>query len=368
VSQLSSGMVGLVVGAVLGLVLTVLFEENLKNLRGAAVALVQKARARGILPTPVAEFRLGPLQTAVLIVEGDGQQVIDEQAVRVVVDPSEVSLPDDVALVREEVSEQQDSRRRKGLQAHWNGPSYAVTGLSIDRSGIDESPGACLHLRSTDYFTFLATQQLDRELPDGHTLRTKYLDPYPPTRPPDFMSASFGTYVAVITADDMVVFAKRSTDVGAFPGRWDASTNEALSRSIDSHGRTPPNLYDVARRGLHEELGLGQSEYRLELLAFNIDRSTNQWGSMFAAFLQDLTSTDVADRRTRGVADKWEHDQIDFVRFTIDDVIGYLLRSDRRHCWTPVAPALYYLTLARRYGRSKVERQAARTIRTWTSH
>jgi hypothetical protein len=306
------------------------------------------------------------LRTTVLIVEGDGQQVIDEQAVRVMVDPTDVILPDDVARLRQEVIEQQDTRRQAGLQGHWNGPSYAVVGLSIERNGIDESPGACLQLRSADYFTFLATQQLDRELDDGQTLRAKYLDPCPPTRPPDFMSASFGVYVAVITADDMVVFAKRSTNVGAFPGCWDASANEALSRSLDSHGRTPPSLYDVARRGLHEELGLDRAEYRLELLAFNIDRGTNQWGSMFAAFLHDVTSSDVADRRARGVADKWEHEEIDFARFTINDVIGYLLRSDRRTCWTPVAPALYYLTLARRFGRNKVERQAARTIRTWS--
>lgn len=303
-SQLSSGLVGLVVGAVLGLVLTVLFEDNLKSLRSTTISRVRKVRARATLPSPVAEFHLGPLRTTVLIVEGDGQQVIDEQAVRVMVDPTDVTLPDDVARLRQEVIEQQGARRQAGLQGHWNGPSYAVVGLSIERNGIDESPGACLQLRSADYFTFLATQQLDRELDDGQTLRAKYLDPYPPTRPPDFMSASFGVYVAVVTADDMVVFAKRSTNVGAFPGCWDASANEALSRSLDSHGRTPPSLYDVARRGLHEELGLDCAEYRLELLAFNIDRGTNQWGSMFAAFLHDVTSSDVADRRARGVADK----------------------------------------------------------------
>lgn len=363
-SELSSGMAGLLFGAMLGLVLSVLFEDNLKSVRATAIAVLRRARKRGKLPTAVTDFHLGQLQTTVLIVEGDGQQVIDEQAVRVIVDPTDVSLPDDIALLRQEVSEQQTTRRQAGLQAHWNGPSYAVVGLSIERTGIDESPGACLQLKNTDYFTFLATQQLDRELPDGQTLRAKYLDPYPPTRPPEFMSASFGVYVAVVTADDAIVFAKRSTNVGAFPGRWDASTNEALSRSLDSHGRTPPSLYDVARRGLHEELGLNRSEYRLELLAFNIDRGTNQWGSMFAAFLHDVTSIEVADRRARGVADKWEHDEIDFVHFTIKDVIKYLLRSDRRNCWTPTAPALYYLTLSRRYGRNKVDRQAARTTRT----
>lgn len=102
-SQLSSGLVGLVVGAVLGLVLTVLFEDNLKSLRSTTISRVRMARARATLPSPVAEFHLGPLRTTVLIVEGDGQQVIDEQAVRVMVDPTDVTLPDDVARLRQEV-------------------------------------------------------------------------------------------------------------------------------------------------------------------------------------------------------------------------------------------------------------------------
>ena len=356
----SSGVLGLVVGAVLGLLFTVLFEDGLRRMRTAASTRLRRLRARGRLPNPTAEFRLGPLQTSVLIVEGDGQQVIDEQAVRVIVDPAMVNLPDDVAQLRRDIDEQQSQRRRAGLHAHWNGPSYAVVGLSVERNDIDETPGVCLRLKSSDYFTFLATQQLDHVLPEEMTLRTKYLDPYPATRPPDFMSSSFGTYVAVVTADDQVVFTKRSNEVGAFPGHWDASANEALSRSLDSRGRTPPSLYDVARRGLQEELALDEAEYRLELLAFNLDRRTNQWGCMFAAFLHDTTARDVLDRRTRGTADKWEHDAVDTKQFTIESVIDYLLRSDRRDCWTPVAPALYYLTLVRRYGRAKVERVAAR--------
>ena len=134
-------------------------------------------------------------------------------------------------------------------------------------------------LEQSDYYTFLATQQLDRPLPDGKTPRQLYLDNVDVTSIPSFMSSSFGTYVAVITADNLALFSRRSGAVGAFPGRWDASANEALSRSLDSSGRTPPNLYDVARRGLCEELALCPTDYRIELLAFNIARHSNQWGA-----------------------------------------------------------------------------------------
>jgi hypothetical protein len=50
-------------------------------------------------------------------------------------------------------------------------PTYAVAGLSVDRYGIDEAPAVSLRLRESDYFTFLATQRLDRVLPDDRTGR-----------------------------------------------------------------------------------------------------------------------------------------------------------------------------------------------------
>lgn len=140
-----------------------------------------------------------------------------------------------------------------GLQAHWNGPTYAVAGLSIRRLGIDESPGVHLRLKSTDY--------------------------------------------------------------------------------------------------------------RLELLAFDIDRRTNQWGCVFVAFLHEITGSQLAERRTRGVADKWEHDQTEFVRFTVPHVVNHLLRPDRRNDWTPVAPAAFHLALVRRFGRAYVERLTAQVLR-----
>lgn len=200
--------------------------------------------------------------------------MIDEQVVRIVVDPGMVKLPPEMQALKDNIDARQRSERDAGNQAHWNGATYAVDGLSVQRLGIDESPGVTLRLKSTDYFTFLATQQLDHQLPDGTTVRAKYLDPFRPTQTPDFMCSSFGSYVVVVTADGLAVATRRSEYVGAFPGYWDVSANEALSRSLDSHGRTPPSLYEVARRGLLEELGPDRTEYRLELLAFCIDRAT----------------------------------------------------------------------------------------------
>ena len=357
--KLSSGLPGLLIGAVVGLLLGVVFEDRLKQ-----------AKERQL-------FQLGPLETDLLVVEGDGTQVIDEQAVRVLIRPHDVELPPAMASWRDELGAEQNRLREAGLHHFWNGPSYALAGFSVSRIGVDEAPEVTLTLAHSDYYTFLTTQQLDRDLPDGSTARQRYLEVDDVTEVPSFMSSSFGTYVAVVTSDNLALFSRRSASVGAFPGRWDASANEALSRSLDSTGRTPPNVYDVARRGLAEELALHPSEYRLELLAFDVARRSNQWGCMFVAFLHDVTAEQLAERLTRGVADHFEHDAFDFQHFNPRSIVSYLLRPDRRNDWTPVAPALYYLGLVRMYGRTRVEKDASHVLtematatrrrRTWRS-
>jgi hypothetical protein len=367
IDQLSSGLPGLAIGALLGVLVGALFEDRLKRIFTRLGRLYKHARSANSAPSSLQTFQLGPLGTNVLIVEGDGTQVIDEQAVRVIIQPTQVRLPADLQVWYTEIADEQAQLQAEGSNYCWNGLNYAVVGLSVTRVGIDENPAVTLTLAPSDYYTFLTTQHLDRRLPDGRTARQTYLDPYDALHPPAFMSASFGIYVAVVTSDSFTVFAKRSASVGAFRGRWDASVNEALSRSLDSTGRTPPNLYDVARRGIHEELALESNEYRLELLAFNLDRDNNQWGCIFVAFLHEVTGRELSGRISRGSPDNFEHEVHEFEAFRPRAVLRYLLRVDRVQNFTPVAPAVFYLSLVRMYGRAHVEREVRRIVRRRTS-
>jgi hypothetical protein len=152
------------------------------------------------------------------------------------------------------------------------------------------------------------------------------------------------------------VVSRRSDKVGSYPGLWSSSANEALSRSIDSRGRDVPNLYDVARRGLTEELAIARSECRLDLLAFTVDVQVHQWGALFVGRLNGVTSADLQARWNRGVADRWEHDEHMFVPFNISSVLRFMLDSQRISLWAPQGPAIYYLALVNQFGRSAVER------------
>ncbi|WP_258024839.1 hypothetical protein [Streptomyces bambusae] len=322
-----------------------------------------------------ATFSIGPLHTPALLVEGDGEQAIAPESVRVQVLDGEVVLPEEMAPWRAEIAAAEEPTQEQALDqvrpeasggTHgriWNGPRYAVEGVEISRTPLEEHAEVRLRLRPTDYFTFLASQQLDRRLPDGTTPRGRYLDPDRPLDAPAFLQCSFGVNVAVVTADHLLVVSRRADTVRSGPGLWGSSVNEGLSRHIDSAGRNAPDLHDVARRGMREELSLEPHEYTLTMLAFVLDVDQRQWSAHFTASLTGLTGDALRSRISRGVADRWEHQSIDYVPFRPADVTDYLLRPDRIRRWAPVTPALFHLALVHAHGRGAVERAEARAVR-----
>jgi hypothetical protein len=363
-SALSIGLICLVIGAALGTACGALFSEALRKRFRLVGPLVRHSSAHDVLPNSHMYFNLGTLKTPTLILEGDGITAINEESVRVLVDNEPVILPAEIVEWKEEIAHEQAERKRKGEQYFWNGPKYAVVGFTAARDDISETPQISLRLKTSDYYTFLATQQLDRPMRDGSTLRSRYLSNGPETVPA-FMNSSFGANVAMITKDQKLVVTKRSEALGSRPGAWNSSADEALSRSLDSDGETPPSLYDLARRGIDEELAVDREEYRLELLAIAIDTELQQWGATFAAYAHQLTGQDILDRRARGVADKWENDEIEMIDFTVDAVVQCIMNPDRRNNWAPMAPPLFYLALVNFYGKEFTERHCTKALRKY---
>ncbi|MGW1373294.1 hypothetical protein ACWD6P_03315 [Streptomyces sp. NPDC002446] len=357
-----------VVGAVIGMVLATLFQQPLQDAwfkirKRSALAVRNLQRRDEETARAWTTFSLGPLHTSALIVEGDGESAIAPEAIHIQVLDDEIALPSEMADWREEIAEESAQLQVEGQTPVWNGLRYAVESFDVSRTALDERPEVHLRLRPTDYYTFLAAQQLDRRLPSGATPRSRYLDPDRPLSAPAFLQCSFAVNIAVVTADDMLVVSQRGERVRMAPGVWNSSVNEGLSRNIDSSGRNAPDLYAVARRGMREELSLEQHEYQLTLLAFALDVERRHWSAHFYARLTDLTRDGLQARMSRGVADRWEHQTTDFVPFRAGEVARYLLRTDRIHRWAPLAPALFHLALVHVHGRTAVERAEAQAVR-----
>lgn len=342
--ELTDGIVGLLIGGFLGVVLGVIFEEPLQR-------VYLRTRRRLARPThgnprlSGGEFRLGPLSTDCIIVEGDGESVIEESSIYVAVNTAEVVLPDDMKAWRDEVEAREEARRSDGEAAAWNGALYAIEKFSVARTPLDERPEVYLRLQHSDFYTFLAAQQLDRALPDGTTPRQRYIANRTLSEIPAFVSCGMGVNVVLITKDQQVLFSRRSDTVALFPSLWSVSANESVSRAIDSQGRSAPNLYGVARRGAQEELGLGPDEYELRLLAFHLATEKHLWGCDFVARLSTLTAEHLRERWTRGRPDSWEHSAHEFVPFNPRDVLRFVLTKGLRREFTSMGPAIFYLAL-----------------------
>jgi hypothetical protein len=170
------------------------------------------------------------------------------------------------------------------------------------------------------------------------------------------MCSSFGTNIAMITADGKFIFARRSDLVSSRPGVWSTSANEGLSRSLDSQGRSAPNLYDVMRRGVREELGIEPHEYGMEMLGFTIDLELHQWGGSWIGVLNELTGEQVLERRSRGVADKYENRELRLVDCSPEETLNFMLDQGLHGTMNPNTVPFFYLALVRFHGRRPVER------------
>ncbi len=351
----------LVLGVVLGVVAAALFEEELRQRFAKART---RRRRRRISSTPVEfaeDFRLGPINTGFQVVEGDGTRIIFEHNMHIQVDARDVELPAEFAPWR--AAKAAELQARAGSAPVWNGLRYAVAKVAVSRAGPTEEPEVWMTLKHSNYLNFLTTQQLDRPFPDGNTPRSRYLDGRPISELPDFMANSLGAHVALITADDFLVFSRRGPDVAVQPSMWSSSMGEGLDRNLDSEGTGPPNLYSVAERGLREEMGLERGQYHLDLLAVGLARPVHQWVGLFTAHLTDLTWAELAEGRARGVQDPWEHRTHEAVRFYPDRVLEFILDEKRRDKWTPMSPPLYYYALVKDFGRIRVERELRRLTR-----
>lgn len=323
-------------------------------------------------------FRIGPLTTVCHVYEGDGTRPILPGNLEVYYKPKKsLWLPEAVAVWRQEIEDEQRTRAVAGKDRRWNHPRFALDSIAVTRGEIHEDPIVELSFLPSDYFTFLAAQQLDRTMEEGEgqgsTLREYYLGTKDPVTVNGFLSSSFGANVAVVTQkDNKMLFSRRSATVGGNAGMWNSSANEGLSRQHDLVNGVP-DLFTAARRALSEELAVSPSDsYDLELLSFAMDTERHQWAAFFLATLKDLTEHDLRDRWSRGIDDKWEHSEHAFTEVQPDSVLDFLLDRTRRDSFTACAPALFYHALVRtmvlrtgdpRQGRHLVESAVAPAIR-----
>lgn len=347
------------VGGIIGLVIGVIFEEPLIQLK---TKILREARAifyrrKSYLPTPEV-FVLGKTEIPWLVVDGDGELSYNKESIIINVDNNPIVLPPDIQKIRESIEKREMSKKRKGENYTWNGPLYALERYVIGRTVPGEQMEVIFTLRPTDYYNFLATvMNLDTNLlkpPHFLTIRKKYLDGHDLSQPIPFLANGFGIALVVITGDRKMILTRRHNNVGARPGELDVSVVEGVHPVLDrSSIHYGPDLYKTAIRGAKEELGITLRDDEIIFLGFGVDIQYYQWNVLGVAYIDDPLSR-VLEDRSRGTSGKWETkiiEPIDFEPHTVFSVI----REEKM--WATSIVAIYW-ALVHEYGKDRVNSMA----------
>jgi hypothetical protein len=142
-----------------------------------------------------------------------------------------------------------------------------------------------------------------------------------------------GTNICAITADDLLLIARRSDSCATYAGQWTTSVGETLDTAHDvSDGK--PDPVASACRGAMEELGVSVTRDSVDILAFGIGMDYGD-----ASFLGIMRVPLTADRLAAFAAASrdWsvENDALRWVPWTAEAVANLLLEGG----WVPAAQA-----------------------------
>lgn len=347
----------LVLGAVIGMILTTLFQKPLDRIWDRIRQRVYGLFRTPSQPHPPETFALGKRSFQFLVIDGDGQHVYKPQTVTTKLSLAELTLPAEVQQLKSAIAAREEKKKSDGHSAMWNGPTVALERYAISRTIPQEDLEIALTFQPSDYFTFQATiMSLDLPLSGQSgvtTLRERYLAAADPSVPVPFLAQLFGVTIVVFSKDEQeVILCWRSAESGVRPGELDVTFCEGVHPTLDRAAREPtPDLYRTAIRGASEEMGLDLYEDDITFLGFGLDTQYYQWQMLGMARLR--TSIDEAfQSRGRGTAGKWETRKFEVCSA---DPKKLFCRIQGERLWSVAWVAIYW-SLVKVHGRASVDR------------
>ncbi len=217
----------------------------------------------------------------------------DEQHFKLDYNPEKTKkIPVDVSEgITETIARKEEEARRTG-GSFFDGQLVGVYGLRVENEilEIDAYP--------TTYFTYVGSNQsLDKQLPDGKTIREKYIED--PRNLDDILANPIGVSAITITDDDMCFYAKRSEKLGTFPNRYGIAPAGFMERN-DLIDGVPSPFATIKREG-EEELLL-EGKLNFEITGFGRSRETMH-SEVYGTLRTDMTSKEIMTGITEHIRD-----------------------------------------------------------------
>jgi len=305
---MSIDFVNLLVGALLGVLTTVFFQKPLERWWHSVLRRYAWYRSRFRSDRPTGEFfSIGQIFIKWHVLEGSLDQPYKTGAIKAFVGREDLSLPTEIARRRDEIASlQQDREKRPGHHSFHDGPMVALSDFKIARNINKEEPLLTLNFLRTSYYAFMATSlRIDDpiETEDGNksTLRELYLRNTTYDRPNPLLATSFAVNLAVLTADNYLLYGKRGHNgITNYASSFTVPVNECVNPDKDNDERGDVDIWKTAIRGAKEELGIEVTADEIEFFTLGVDPALYFYGLTGVIRLKEYTRDGIFNRRSTG--------------------------------------------------------------------
>jgi hypothetical protein len=309
-------------------------------------------------------FQIGKWKANCIVLEGTSSEPYRIGNIVCRLDQALLQLPDDLQHLRSEIDAQQIKiKEQKGFANFFNGPMVAFTDYSYSRTVANEDALLFLRFKLTDYYSFLATaMSLNKTLPASNisdlstTVRDKYLRGTDYKSPVPFIATSFGINLCVITKDGYLILAKRGHHgMSSYRGDFAVPVCESLNPLADKDKDGSLDIFKAAQRGAREELGISVDENEIRFFSLQVDTNWYLYGLSGVIVSEKYTQSDIVSIRSVGIKDKWETDNLQFIKFNPKQIASFIRDMGGPSKLNPSSFVSVTQTLIYEYGHKTVE-------------
>ncbi len=352
----------ILVGAVITRILDKPIERLQRKVNYGLRRFISRFRQSGNLAPIQYEYRIGKWRVGWFVIEGSSSDPYTVNNAICQFDPTPLVLPPERQQRKNQIEESQAKLEKElGSREFHNGPTLALGGFRRGQKGDMEEPLLILQLRSSDYYTYLATAMSLDELisvEQGRTttVRERYLRNIRYESPiPEFASA-FSINLNVITSDGYIVIGKRAEGMGGYPGYIFPAINEVVNPVADRSAIGTLSLFATAQRGASHELNIEISED--ELVFFTLGVDTRWYFYELTGLIRSKTYSrdDILSRRSLGSKERWESTELYFLPHDPESMAKFMRDISRTEKWGPVGVVCLVQTMILEFSEKVTER------------
>lgn len=236
-----------------------------------------------------------------------------------------------------------DRRKKNGeFGLPYNGATYKLLKFEVGNRIIvdgEEVPFLQLGFGPTDYFTQLITDlNLKNPIRNRIASSANLIE-----KPISEFASILGVNFNLVTKDGYLIITERSSNVNVNGGIYHISVAENLLRPTDADSKGAPDLFNCARRGIQEEIGLSVDIKDIEFTTFGVYPPWCQYKIIGWSELKE-TKNEVEYIHSIAVAkDKWENNRLIFVPCNPKAIAKFIFETKDR--WYDIGLACAVLSL-----------------------